>query len=44
MSSYVTLYTRVWIEIDIVANYIYRAQVTLYTRVWIEIKSPPSHK
>ena len=34
---FVTLYTRVWIEIDGIAPYEYVYNVTLYTRVWIEM-------
>ena len=37
----VTLYTRVWIEIQILENEISRLAVTLYTRVWIEIDTVP---
>ena len=40
----VTLYTRVWIEISIVALLQRFALVTLYTRVWIEITLPGTER
>ena len=39
VALHVTLYTRVWIEIDLKKRQSLGPTVTLYTRVWIEIQN-----